>query len=140
MTQVPRLPSRSYASGPLALRSLGLALAVAVMAAAAPALAQPVDPRNPDRAEPWHSPEPPAAKPRNATSDASATDPTPSEQREARKLATAIFAAPSAGQRAADKAAPPSAANVPPVPPKPEWLAEDKVGPGGEGVQVKTPF
>jgi hypothetical protein len=29
---------------------------------------------------------------------------------------------------------------VPPAQPKPEWLAEDGVHPGGEGLQVKTPF
>ena len=132
MTQVPRLP--------LALSSLGVACAMAVLATAAPALAQPSDQRDPDHVEPWHSPAPPPAKPRNATSDTSAAEPTPTEQREARKLATAIFAAPSAGQRAADKAAPPNAANVPPAQPKPEWLADDKLGPGGEGVQVKAPF
>jgi hypothetical protein len=138
MTQVTRAPLRSHAMRPLAL-----AITVAAMVTAAPALAQqptqPTDARAPDRIDPWRSPEAPAGKPRSATSDLSATDPTPAEQREARKLATAIFAAPSAGQRAADKAAPPSAAAVPPAQPKAEWL-EDKVGPGGDGLQVKTPF
>ena len=122
------------------LAPLGLAVAAAVMAAAAPALAQLGDPRADERVEPWRNPEPPPGKPRNATSSTSATEPTAAEQREARKLATAIFAAPAAGQRAADKVAPPSAAKVPPASPKAEWLAEEKVGPGGEGVQVKTPF
>ena len=130
MTKVPRVP----------FRPLTLALTVVVMAAAVgPALAQVTDPRTDERVEPWRGPEPPPGKPRNATSSTSATEPTAAEQREARKLATAIFAAPSAGQRAADKAAPPAAAKVPPAQPKAEWLADEKLGPGGEGVQVKTP-
>ena len=136
MTQITRAQFR-----PLTVLPVGAAFAVAVMAAAGPALAQqPSEQRDPDHVETWRSPEPPPGKPRTATSSLSATAPTDAEQREARKLATAIFAAPAAGQRAADKAAPPSAANVPAAPPKPEWLAEDKVGPGGEGLQVKTPF
>ncbi|MGZ6013162.1 MAG: hypothetical protein ACXWK0_15070 [Caulobacteraceae bacterium] len=130
MSQVPRV----------AVRPFLLASAVALMAIAGPALAQLTDPRADERAEPWRGPEPPPGKPRTATSSTSATQPTEAEQRQARKLAQALFAAPAAGQRAADKAAPPSAAKVPPASPKAEWLAEDKVGPGGEGVQVKTPF
>jgi hypothetical protein len=139
MTQVPRVSMFAQPSvrksGPLTL-----ALAVAVMAAAGPALAQSSpDARLERQVGPW-TPAPPTEKPHNATSSAEATEPTPAEQREARKLATAIFAAPAAGQRAADKAAPPSTANVPPAQPKPEWLAEDGVRPGGDGLQVKTPF
>jgi hypothetical protein len=131
---------------PVHVRTLTLALAAAVLAAASPALAQqhsaepPGQPTDPDHVEAWHNPPATPAKPRNATSDISATEPTASEQREARKLATAIFAAPSAGQRAADKAAPPAVANVPPGQPKAEWLADEKVGPGGQGLQVKAPF
>jgi hypothetical protein len=134
MTQFPR-----FAFRPLAFGSLGAAFAVAVLASAGPALAQATN-RDTEHVEPWRTPEAPAGKPKTATSDTSATAPTPSEQREARKLATAIFAAPSAGQRAADKAAPPSAADVPPAQPKPEWLTPDGVQPGGAGLQVKAPF
>jgi hypothetical protein len=140
MTQVPRVSVFAYQPTVRRSGSLALALAVAVMAAAGPVLAQPSpDARLERQVGPW-TPAPPAEKPRTATSSAEATEPTASEQREARKLATAIFAAPAAGQRAADKAAPPSTANVPPAQPKPEWLAEDGVRPGGEGLQVKAPF
>jgi hypothetical protein len=117
------------------------AAALALTAVAGPTLAQPPNQdRDPDHVEGWRAPEPPPGKPRTATSNISATEPTPAEQREARKLANAIFDAPAAGQRAADKAAPPTAANVPPAQPKAEWLADDKLGPGGQGLQVKTPF
>ncbi len=135
MTQVSRAAVWIPRPGPLAL-----ALAVAVMAASAPALAQPNPEVRPDsQVGPYRSP-PLPAKPRNVTSSAEATAPTATEQREARKLATAIFAAPAAGQRAADKAAPPSTADVPPAQPKPEWLVEDGVHAGGEVLQVKAPF
>jgi hypothetical protein len=135
MSQVTRIPPYPRALGPLAA-----AVAVAGMAAAGPALAQASNPNADQRVEPWRGPEPPAGKPRTATSSASATEATPAEQREARKLATAIFAAPGAGQRAADKAAPPSTANVPPAQPKAEWLADEGVRAGGKGLQVKAPF
>jgi hypothetical protein len=131
MTQRPFGPVRTPAM---------LALTLVAIAAAGPALAQAGDQRADTRVEPWSAPEAPPGKPRTATSSTSATEPTPAEQREARKLATAIFAAPGAGQRAADKAAPPSTAKVPPAQPKAEWLAADGVRPGGDGLQVKTPF
>jgi hypothetical protein len=131
MTQAPRVPTQL----------LAVAAALALAAVAGSALAQPASQdRDQDHVEAWRSPEPPPGKPRTATSSISATGPTEAEQREARKLATAIFDAPSAGQRAADKAAPPAAAKVPPASPKAEWLADEKVGPGGEGLQVKAPF
>jgi hypothetical protein len=140
MTQAPRASTPIGQPPVRRSRPLALALAGAVIAVAVPALAQPgPDARLERQVGPW-TPAPPADKPRNATSSAEATEPTAAEQREARKLATAIFAAPSAGQRAADKAAPPSAANVPPAQPKPEWLADDGVHHGGEGLQVKAPF
>jgi hypothetical protein len=130
MTQGIRVP----------LRQASLALAAVVMAAAAPALAQSDSLHADQQVEPWHTPEGPPPKPRNATSDASATEPTAAEQREVRKMASAIFAKPGAAARAADKAAPPNNADIPPAEPKPEWLAKDPVGPGGAGVQVKSPF
>lgn len=131
------MTQRSF--GPFRMPAL-MAIALVAVAAASPALAQLTDPRVDERVEPWRGPAAPPGKPRNATSSVSATEPTAAEQRQARKLATAIFAAPAAGQRAADKAAPPAAAKVTPASPKAEWLADDKLGPGGEGLQVKTPF
>jgi hypothetical protein len=134
MTQGSRVP----------LRQASLALAAVVVAAAAPAFAQSdrqIDPLHAgQQLDPSHIPDAPLPKPRNATSDVSATEPTAAEQRQVRKMASAIFAKPGAAARAADKAAPPNNADIPPAEPKPEWLAKDPVGPGGAGVQVKSPF
>ena len=124
----------------VAFRRLAFAAAgLLILAQAGPAPAQ-VDPQTAVRAEPWHDPNGTTAKPKTATSSPSATEPNAAEQRETRKLAGAIFAKPGAAARAADKAAPPNTADIPPAQPKPEWLASDGLRPGGEGVQVKTPF
>jgi hypothetical protein len=127
MTQLTsRLVSR------LALAAvLGLAASSQAFAQATPS----------DDPEPWRNPSQgaPPAKP-HATSSLEATKPTAADQRQSRALAAAVFSRPAAAHRAADKA---SAANTPPIPPtdpKPEWLGEQGVHFGGEGVQVSKPF
>ena len=96
-----------------------------------------------EEVEPWRSPTTDGViKPRNATSDLSATKPvaTPSERREAHALTTAIFAKPGAAARAAEKV---DAANQPDLsltPPRPEWTEDKGLAAGGRGVEIKTPF
>jgi hypothetical protein len=111
---------------------------------AAPALAQPPDPvPRAERAEPWRVPagQPyttPAGNKARVTSDVTATEPSPAEQKEARALAAAVFAKPAAAQRAVDKVAPDAAPDWAAVQPREEWT--DKVAPGGRGVKVTAPF
>ena len=123
------------------MRWTGLAL-FALVAAASPALAQ-LQTQN--RAEPWRAPtDQPGSRPLDnrarVTSDASATEPSPAEQRQARLLAAALFAKPGAAQRAADKAAPAVPPDYAEVQPKPEWTDTAGVAPGGRGVKVTRPF
>jgi outer membrane PBP1 activator LpoA protein len=82
-------------------------------------------------------------KPR-ATSDLSAatqTATTPAQQRDARVLATAVFAAPAAKAKAAQKLDDANHPELSAIPTKPEWTEPPGgVGLGGKGVQIKTPF
>ncbi len=89
--------------------------------------------------EPWRSPAPPSAGRAQVTSGVDATAPTAGEQRQARALATAIFAKPAAAARAADKAAPPTP-GLAAVQPKPEWSQKDGPQVGGDGLTVSRPF
>ena len=82
----------------------------------------------------------PLPVPPKVTSTEAAQTPTTAEQRDARKLASAVFAKPAAVQRAAEKA---DAANQPDlnkVEPKPEWTAPTGPLIGGKGLEIKTPF
>ena len=90
--------------------------------------------------EPWRArvQDAPAGR-AHVTSSAAATAPTAKEQREARVLATAVFAKPAAAQRAADKVAPP-APDLAQVQPKAEWTQHDGPQVGGDGLKVSTPF
>jgi hypothetical protein len=74
------------------------------------------------------------------TSGPDAVKPSPSEQREARALAVAVFAKPAAAQRAAQKVAEANAPVIAPAEPKPEWVAKDGVQVGGKGMKITTPF
>ncbi len=114
---------------------LGSALATMVLSAAGAALAQ----SKTDDPEPWRQPAPPPPIPR-ATSSLDATKPTAAQQHQSRMLAGAIFAKPSAAQRAEDKVAAANAPAIPPTDPKKEWLAEPGIRLGGEGLQVSKPF
>jgi hypothetical protein len=92
--------------------------------------------------EPWHTPDH-APPPPHATSSLDATKApvaTPEQQRETRTLATAVFARPAAGQRAADKAAEAYAPPIPPAEPKAEWLADEGVHLRGKGLELSAPF
>jgi hypothetical protein len=125
------------------MRSIAcLTLAALACGLAAPAGAQSTAP---NRAEPWRGPsDAPGMKAAEnrarVTSDASATAPTPAEQREARNLAAAIFAKPGAAQAAAEKAAPDATPDYAEVQPRPEWTTPTGVVPGGRGVKVTAPF
>jgi hypothetical protein len=82
----------------------------------------------------------PLPVPPKATSTEAAQTATAAEQRDARKLAAAVFAESAAAARAADKV---DAANQPDfnrVDPKPEWSAPTGPQIGGKGLQIKTPF
>jgi hypothetical protein len=119
-----------------------VALAALIGGLAAPAAAQSTAP---NRAEPWRGPsDPPGTRAADnrarVTSDASATAPTPAEQREARNLAAAIFAKPGAGQAAAEKAAPEATTDLAEVQARPEWTNPPGLAPGGRGVKVTAPF
>lgn len=95
--------------------------------------------------QPWQPPVPAAeAKPRTASSDlgaATQSATTPTQQREAKALTTAVFAKPAAKAKAAQKLDDANQPDRSAVSIKPEWT-EDKaaVGVGGKGVQIKTPF
>jgi hypothetical protein len=125
-----------------AMRATVASLVVFALAAAAPALAQaPAQ----NRAEPWRGPsDQPGTRAADnrarVTSDAAATQPTAAEQREARALASAIFAKPGAAQRAAEKAAPETPPDYADLPAKPEWAGAGELKPGGRGVKVTQPF
>ncbi len=82
--------------------------------------------------------DPPPTPPKVTSTEAAQA--TAAEQRDARKLATAVFAKPAAAARAADKA---DAANQPDfnrIEPKPEWSAQSGPQISGKGVEIKTPF
>jgi len=82
----------------------------------------------------------PLPVPPKVTSTEAAQTASAAEQRDARKLATAVFAEPAAAARAAEKV---DAANQPDfnkVEPKPEWKATDGPRIGGKGMEIKTPF
>ena len=82
----------------VSFRRLALAAAaLLILAEAGPALAQ-ADLKD-ARVEPWHEPNGTEAKPKTATSSPSATEPNAAEQRETRKLASAVFAKPGARPR-----------------------------------------
>lgn len=113
-------------------------IAAALLLTAATARAQ-GPPRDSDDVEPWRAPASEPATTR-ATSSLEATQATESDQRQARTLATAIFARPAAAQRAGDKV---DAAHKPPVPPaqpRAEWLSDEGLHFGGRGLELTTPF
>ena len=95
-------------------------------------------------AEPWRAPGPAVPDKPRATSDLSAatqTATTPAQQRDARVLATAVFAAPAAKAKAAQKLDDANHPELSAIPTKPEWTEPPSgVGLGGKGVQIKTPF
>ncbi|THD70460.1 hypothetical protein [Phenylobacterium sp.] len=98
--------------------------------------------RESDDVEPWHAPAHAQPAP-HATSSLDATKTTAAtltQQRETRTLATAVFATPAAGQRAADKAAEAYEPPIEPAAPKAEWLTEDGVHFRGKGLELTTPF
>jgi len=96
--------------------------------------------------ESYRAPKPEAAAvPPKATSDLTAatqTAQTPAQQRDAKALATAVFAKPAAKAKAAQKLEDANHPELATVQPKPEWTGEKggTLGVGGKGVQVKTPF
>jgi hypothetical protein len=100
---------------------------------AAPAAAQVFEP-------PRAVPDETAANRAHVTSGPDATKPAPSEQRDARALAVAVFAKPAAAHRAAEKVEEANAPVIAPAEPKPEWVAKDGVQVGGKGMKVTTPF
>jgi hypothetical protein len=116
-----------------------LAGVAALALGATPALAQPTN--NSDNQEPWRSPVQgaPTSKP-HVTSSLEATGPAPQDAHQSRALAAAIFSRPAAAQRAADKASAANAPRITPADPKPEWLTDQGVRFGGEGVEVSRPF
>jgi hypothetical protein len=111
---------------------LGLAAAAASLVISYPAAAQ-IEPGLPLSDQPL--PVPP-----KVTSTEAAQTATAAEQRDARKLATAVFAKPAAAARAAEKV---DAANQPDlskIEPKPEWSVPAGPQISGKGLQIKTPF
>src|SRR5258708_39033807 len=115
----------------IALLRSAAALAAA-LAVATPAAAQVFEPKRTPTDEG-------APNRAHVTSDLDATKPSPSEQREARALAVAVFAKPAAAQRAADKVAEANGPPIPPAEPKPEWVAKDGLQVGGKGMKITTP-
>jgi hypothetical protein len=93
---------------------------------------------------PWRDPGLATPDKPRATSDLSAatqTATTPAQQRDAKALATAVFAKPAAKAKAAQKLDDANHPELAAIPTKPEWSGPPSgVGLGGKGVQIKTPF
>ncbi|MBS0360452.1 MAG: hypothetical protein JSR98_03655 [Proteobacteria bacterium] len=122
-------------------RLISGAVAAAAIAwlGAGQALAQPTN--NSDNREPWRNPAQgePTPKPK-ATSSLAATQAAAQDDHQSRALAAAIFARPSAAQKAANKVSAANASKITPADPKPEWVNEQGVRFGGEGLEVSKPF
>ena len=117
-------------------RRAGIAVAI-LLSAAASAHAQ--LPKDSIAGEPWRAPSYTPPTP-HVTSSLDATKPPAPDQHQVRTLATAVFAKPAAAQRAADKAAAAAEPPIAPAPPKTEWLQEDGLHSGGEGLLLSAPF
>lgn len=114
------------------------AIAAAILLGAA-ASAHAQLPKDSMAGEPWRAPSYTPPTP-HVTSSLDATKPPAPDQRQVRTLATALFAKPAAAQRAADKAAAAGEPSIPPAPPKAEWLQDDGLHHGGDGLEVSAPF